>query len=205
MVAGYLGVLRGHARRVSTATLQEIHYSDQSEPTAPEKIRLDRRLARLHRQILGGGAHARPDPAAHRELPCTQKQDDRDVYQTDYLAKDADRRRSRARNASYQDQLFAGAKVVKTIDAIGEKYNIDRLRPDDRLGLVLFPDQADVLAARLAQGPRRQFRRRHPDRHRAGQAAVLPARQQVLRLDEQDEEAAAGDGEAQGSTIPTTG
>ena len=33
---------------------------------------------------------------------------------------------SPAATALYQDQLFAGAKVVKTIQAIGDKYKIDK-------------------------------------------------------------------------------
>ena len=64
-----------------------------------------------------------------------------------------------------------------------------QIRPPDRLGLVLFPDQADVFRARLFLQARRQFRRGHPHRHVLHQARALPARQQVLRVDEQDEEA----------------
>ncbi len=54
-----------------------------------------------------------------------QKQANRDVYQVDYLAKDAIVIQPGATGV-YKDQLFAGAKVVKTIQAIGEKYNIPR-------------------------------------------------------------------------------
>ena len=43
------------------------------------------------------------------------------------------------------------------------------LRAADRLGLVLFHHQADVQGDRLLLPPRRQFRPRDPDRHRAGQ------------------------------------
>ena len=67
------------------------------------------------------------------------------------------------------------------------------LRPADRLGLVLLHHQADVSGDRLDLPPARQFRRRDPDRHRPDQDAVLPARQQVLRLDGEDEGGAAGD------------
>ena len=52
-----------------------------------------------------------------------QKQGDRDVYQTDYLAKDAIVVPTGG-SATYQDMFFAGAKVVKTIDAVGDKYKI---------------------------------------------------------------------------------
>ncbi len=54
-----------------------------------------------------------------------QLQDNRDVYQTDYLAKDAIIVQPGGKGL-YQDQLFAGAKVVKTIQAIGEKYQIKK-------------------------------------------------------------------------------
>ena len=47
----------------------------------------------------------------------------RDGFQTDYIAKDPLIIQPGA-TASYRDQLFAGAKVVKTIDAIETKYGI---------------------------------------------------------------------------------
>ena len=49
----------------------------------------------------------------------------RDVYNTNYVTKDAITV-SPGATATYQDQFFAGAKVVKTIQAIGEKYKISR-------------------------------------------------------------------------------
>ncbi|MBI2717963.1 MAG: membrane protein insertase YidC [Rhizobiales bacterium] len=48
---------------------------------------------------------------------------ERDGYQTDYSAKDPIVAAPGA-SASYRDQFFAGAKVVATINAIGEKYRI---------------------------------------------------------------------------------
>jgi YidC/Oxa1 family membrane protein insertase len=48
----------------------------------------------------------------------------RDVYQTDYLARMPSSFSPAARG--YQDQLFAGAKVVKTVQAIGDKYKITK-------------------------------------------------------------------------------
>ncbi len=59
------------------------------------------------------------------------------------------------------------------------------------LRLVLVPDQADLLRAGLAECRARQFRPRHHGVHRIRQAAVLPASQQILPLDEQDEAARA--------------
>ena len=72
-------------------------------------------------------------------------------------------------------------------------------RSPDRLGLVLLHHQADVPGARLLLPPGRQFRRRHPAGDGAGEAAVLPARQQVLRLDGEDEVGAAATGRAEGA------
>ncbi len=54
-----------------------------------------------------------------------QVQNNRDVYQVDYLAKDAIVVQPGAASV-YKDQLFAGAKVVRTIEEIGEKYKIPR-------------------------------------------------------------------------------
>lgn len=48
-----------------------------------------------------------------------------DVYQTDYLGKDAVVVAPGAK-AAYEDRLFAGPKVVQIINAIGDKFKIDR-------------------------------------------------------------------------------
>lgn len=48
-----------------------------------------------------------------------------DIYQTDYLGKTAITIPAGG-VGSYQDRLFAGAKVVQKINAVGEKYKIDR-------------------------------------------------------------------------------
>lgn len=53
-----------------------------------------------------------------------QKQGNRDVYQTDYLSKEALTIQPGSA-ASYQDHFFAGAKVVETINAVGAKYKIE--------------------------------------------------------------------------------
>ncbi len=114
------------------------------------------------------------------------------TYQTDYLGNDR-RPSRRARRHSNAARLFAGAKEVAVIDGYEKQHEHQPLRSADRLGLVLFHHQAAVLADRLVLPPGRQFRRRHPARHRADQARLLPARQQVLRLDGEDEGGAAAD------------
>ena len=61
--------------------------------------------------------------------------------------------------AETKGYVFAGAKEVNLVDSYAEQIRHPQIRPPDRLGLVLFPDQADVLRARLLLQARRQFRR----------------------------------------------
>jgi YidC/Oxa1 family membrane protein insertase len=102
--------------------LQEVHYSDVVDATEPVKV-----------ESQGGwlgftdkywAATMIPDQT--RAITSTfqhQLQNGRNVYQTDYLAKDAIIIQPGS-TGLYQDQLFAGAKVVETIQAIGDKYKI---------------------------------------------------------------------------------
>jgi YidC/Oxa1 family membrane protein insertase len=102
--------------------LQEIHYSDVAEATEPTKI--DSQGGWLGFTDKYWAATMIPDQA--RAITTSflhQVQNGRDVYQTDYLAKDAVIVQPGGKGL-YQDQLFAGAKVVKTIQAIGDKYKI---------------------------------------------------------------------------------
>jgi YidC/Oxa1 family membrane protein insertase len=102
--------------------LQEINYSDVlgvKEPT-----RIDSQGGWLGFTDKYWAAVMIPDQT--RAITTTfqhQLQNGRDVYQTDYLAKDAVIIQPGAAGL-YQDQLFAGAKVVETIQAIGDKYKI---------------------------------------------------------------------------------
>src|SRR4029078_4119784 len=71
------------------------------------------------------------------------------------------------------------------------------LRPADRLGLVLLHNQTDVPGDGFLLPSPRQFRPRDPDGHRTGQDRLLPPRQQVVRINGEDEgRAAANDGVA---------
>ena len=99
----------------------------------------------------------------------------------------------RAPAAATQARLFAGAKEVAAIDGYEKNARHQALRAADRLGLVLFHHQADVLRDGLDLQACRQFRHRDPGRHAAAEGRVLPARQQILRLDGEDEGGAAGD------------
>ena len=114
---GMLGWLDG--------SLHEIHYKDVNGQTEPDR-----------RDTTGGwvgftdkywAAAVIPDQAA----PVTAsfihtKLDNRDLYQTDYLAKDAIVVQP-GQTASSTGRLFAGAKVVSTINSIESLYNIQGL------------------------------------------------------------------------------
>ena len=126
------------------------------------------------------------------------------TYQTDYLLQP--QTIAPGASGSADARLFAGAKEVSVVGinfpfGPGGYNQTLQLNHFDLLidGPVLLHHQADVSRARLLLPPRRQFRHRHPHRHGAGQAAVLPARQQVLCLDGEDEGDAAADGRDQGA------
>jgi len=102
--------------------LQEINYSDVQGVNEPTRI--DSQGGWLGFTDKYWAAVMIPDQS--RAISTSflhQVQNGRDVYQTDYLAKDAIIIQPGA-TGLYQDQLFAGAKVVETVQAIGEKYKI---------------------------------------------------------------------------------
>ena len=104
--------------------LQEINYSDVQGVKEPTRV--DSQGGWLGFTDKYWAAVMIPDQT--RAISTTfqhQLQNGRDVYQTDYLAKDAIIIQPGAAGL-YQDQLFAGAKVVETIQAIGEKYKITK-------------------------------------------------------------------------------
>ncbi len=121
VVSGYWVFFEGMLGWVDGA-LQEIHYSDVAEQTEPDR-----------RDTKGGwvgftdkywAAAIVPD----QSTPVTasflhQKLDGRDVYQTDYLAKDAMVVQP-GQQASTTGRIFAGAKVVRTINAIESLHQI---------------------------------------------------------------------------------
>ena len=115
----------------------------------------------------------------------------RKTYQTDYLLDQ--QTVPPGGTATAQARLFAGAKEVRDRRYLRQKTRPQPLRASDRLGLVLFHHQAAVLDDRLAVQVAGQFRARDPRGHRHHQDRVLPARQQILRLDGEDEGGAAAD------------
>jgi YidC/Oxa1 family membrane protein insertase len=113
---GLIGVLGGD--------LQEIHYKDL-QGDKPE-VKHDSTGGWLGFTDKYWATALIPDP----KLKLTGtfqhvKQNGRDVYQADYIAKDSITLAPGA-TQSYEDRLFAGPKVVQIITGIGEKYGLDR-------------------------------------------------------------------------------
>ncbi len=121
LISGYWVFFEGMLGWLNNG-LRETHYSDMAESTEPVK-----------HETTGGwigftdkywAAVVIPDqtrPVAAKFQH--QKTADRDLFQTDYLAKDAIIVQPGA-TASYTDQVFAGAKVVATINEAAATHNI---------------------------------------------------------------------------------
>ena len=182
--------------------LQEIKYSD---PRRRQGDRLDAgrpRLARHHRQVLGDGADP-GDRIAHSTPASSASTSPALLYQADFRGEPLIV--PAGGTAETSNRLFAGAKQVVGRRRLSEHARHQEVRTADRLGLVLFHHQAAVPCDRLVLPARRQFRRGDPRRHRAHQAHLLPARQQVLQVDEHDEEGPAEDDWSCASATRTTG
>ena len=112
---GMLGVFDG--------TLNEVHYSDAAESKEPVKV-----------DSLGGWLGFTDQYWAATVIPnqssavtnsfLHQSQNGRDIYQTDYIAREP-LTVAAGGAITYEDHYFAGAKVVQSIDAIEAKYGID--------------------------------------------------------------------------------
>ncbi len=114
---GLIGVLDG--------TLEEIHYKDlQKEESG--KITKDGTGGWLGFTDKYWAAALIPDQATSLSGTFQRvAQNGTDIYQSQYIGKTAITV-APGGSAAYQDHLFAGAKVVQTINAIGEKLQIDR-------------------------------------------------------------------------------
>jgi len=111
---GMLGWLDG--------SLQEIHYSDVAEQTEPQKIDTTGGWLGFTDKYWAAAIVPGQDKAVTASFVHT-KANGRDLYQTDYLAKDALVVQP-GQTASHTDLFFAGAKVVRTINAIEAKHQI---------------------------------------------------------------------------------
>ncbi len=102
--------------------LQEVHYSDLAEGSGPTAM-----------DSVGGwlgftdkywAAALIPDQSAAVAATFQHyKAGARDVFQADYLAKNAIVIQP-GQSASHQERLFAGAKVVRTVNNVGSKYGV---------------------------------------------------------------------------------
>jgi YidC/Oxa1 family membrane protein insertase len=122
-IAGYWVFYEGMLG-VFNSSLTEVKYSDAAKAEAPTHV--DGTGGWLGFTDKYWAAAVIPDVSAkvtgtfqHETL------NGRNVYQTDYLSRDP-LTVAAGGAATYRDQLFAGAKVVQTINAIGDKYKIDR-------------------------------------------------------------------------------
>ena len=121
LVSGYWVFFEGMLGWLNNG-LQEVHYSGLAEQKEATKV--DSTGGWIGFTDKYWAAVAIPDQTkAVTTSFLHQKSGARDVYQTDYLAKDALIVQPGS-SASSQDHLFAGAKVVKTIDAVEAKYGI---------------------------------------------------------------------------------
>jgi YidC/Oxa1 family membrane protein insertase len=121
VVAGYWVFFEGMLGWLD-GSLREIHYSDVAEQQEPEKA--DTTGGWLGFTDKYWAAAIIPDQAKpvtasflHRKI------DGRDLYQTDFLAREALVVAPGAA-VSHTDRLFAGAKVVRTINAIETRHQI---------------------------------------------------------------------------------
>ena len=170
--------------------LQEETYSDV-EKKKTISYSAHQFLARHHRQVLGRDAHSRHQEQDRRQVlrrPARQPQD-----LPGRLHRPVADHRAGRRAASPKATCSPAPRKSSIVDGYETIAAAQSVRPADRLGLVLLHHQAAVPGDGLDLPQGRQFRPGDPDRHGADQDRVLPARQQVLRLDGEDEGGAAGD------------
>ena len=153
-------------------------------------LRCHQCLARHNGQILGRRAAAQDRRPCDREFQGRRPRHGQDL--SDRLPA------RRAHHRARRDRRGGRAAIRRRQGSprrqrLREQAQPQSFRSADRLGLVLLHHQAAVLRDRLHLPPGRQFRRRHPAGDRADQGRVLPARQQILRLDGEDEGGAAAD------------
>ena len=131
------------------------------------QLRRHQRLARHHRQILG--RHA---AAGHRRAPEGALLD-RHARHTSRPTRPticSTRRRSRrARPASANARLFAGAKEVQVVNDYDKQLKLNRFDLLIDWGWFYFITKPMFIVDRLLLPAGRQFRPRDPDRHRADQ------------------------------------
>ena len=121
-IEGYFSFFEG-LLGVQNGALQEVHYSDVAEDGG--KVVNESKGGWLGFTDKYWGTALIPDQA--RDITSTYqyfKVGDRDAYQTDYLAKQP-LTVAPGSTGVLEDHIFAGAKIVGTIDKVGEKFGID--------------------------------------------------------------------------------
>jgi YidC/Oxa1 family membrane protein insertase len=122
-IEGYFSFFEG-LLGVQNGTLQEVHYSDVAEEGG--KIVNESKGGWLGFTDKYWATALVPDQT--RNIVSTYqhfKIGARDAYQTDYLAKEP-AIVAAGSAVTFEDHLFAGAKIVATIDKVGEKFAIDK-------------------------------------------------------------------------------
>ena len=109
-----------------------------------------------------------------------------------------------AETAEAQGQVFAGAKEVNIVDGYAEKYGIPKFDLLIDWGWFYFLTKPLFFALDFFYKLVGNFGVAILIVTLVHQARAVPARQQVLRVDEQDEEARAGDAAHQGALSATT-
>ena len=143
-----------------------------------EDLQADRRLARVHRQVLGG--RARPQSDRPQRSPLLGREGTKGHVPDRFLGRPRfDRARRQADLHISPVRRRQGRQSHRRLQRAARSRPV---RPAGRLGLVPFHHQTPVQAAALARPVLRQLRPRHPRHHGAREARVLPAGQQELRV-----------------------
>ena len=123
-VAGYAVLHEGFVGVIGDGSVQEITYPNIEKERRPHpRAQGRRRLARLHRQILGLGDHSRPDRADRRALLGERKMQPED-YQTDFVGPAI--AVAPGATGATMSRVFAGAKEVATIDDYAKDLGIKK-------------------------------------------------------------------------------
>ncbi len=123
----------------------------------------------------------------HISLPTAQGTTT-DAYQVDFLAQEPQVVAPGA-TATQASRMFAGAKEVRLLDPTKARTSIPSFDKAVDFGWFYFLTKPFFYALDWLNAHLRQFRSGDPGVHRLHQGAVLPAGQQILPLDEQDEAA----------------
>jgi YidC/Oxa1 family membrane protein insertase len=122
-IEGYFSFFEG-LLGVNAGKLQEVHYSDVAE--ANGKVEVEATGGWLGFTDKYWATALIPDQKlANKATYQHFKMGARDAYQTDYLAKDAVTIAA-GTTGTLEDHLYAGAKVVGTVNKVGDRFGIDK-------------------------------------------------------------------------------